>query len=46
MIDYRALLDTAITEARQGLAEGGIRRIHALQREYLAEAPTPRPIGR
>ena len=29
-----------------GLAEGGIRRIHALQREYLAEAPTPRPIGR
>ena len=29
-----------------GLAEGGIRRIHALQREYLAEAPTPRSIGR
>ena len=29
-----------------GLAEGGIRRIHALQREYLAEAPTPRCIGR
>ena len=29
-----------------GLAEGGIRRIHALQRKYLAEAPTPRPIGR
>ena len=28
-----------------GLAEGGIRRIHALQRKYLAEAPTPRPIG-
>ena len=24
MIDYRALLDTAIAEARQGLAEGGI----------------------
>jgi len=29
-----------------GLAEGGIRRIHALQRGYLAEAPTPRCIGR
>lgn len=29
-----------------GLAEGGICQIHDLQREYLSEAPTPRPIGR
>jgi ribonuclease PH len=27
------------------LAEGGIRRIHSLQREYLAEPPSPRPIN-
>ena len=33
-------------DALLGLAEGGIRQIHALQREYLAEPPTPRPIGR
>ncbi len=29
-----------------GLAENGIRQIHSLQREYLAEAPSPRAIGR
>ena len=33
-------------DALLGLAEGGIRRIHALQREYLAEPPSPRAIGR
>ena len=29
-----------------GLAEGGIRQIHSMQREYLSVAPSPRPIGR
>jgi ribonuclease PH len=29
-----------------GLAEGGIRQIHALQREYLEVAPSPRTFGR
>ena len=33
MIDYRALLETAITEARQGLAEGGIPIGAALYRQ-------------
>ena len=29
-----------------GLAEGGIRQIHDLQREYLSVAPSPRAFGR
>jgi ribonuclease PH len=29
-----------------GLAEGGIRQIHALQREYLEVPPSPRTFGR
>ncbi|CAN5547132.1 ribonuclease PH [soil metagenome] len=29
-----------------GLAEGGIREIHALQREYLSVPPSPRTFGR
>ena len=37
----REELDTLL-----GLAEGGIRRIHDLQREYVAEPPSPRSFGR
>ena len=33
-------------DALLGLAEGGIRTIHDLQREYLAEPPAPRSFGR
>lgn len=37
----REELDTLL-----GLAEGGIRRIHDLQREYVSEPPSPRSFGR